>query len=108
MNWQPINTAPQDERIVMASDGSIFGAATRWVYVEPATVGFNSLARYGFGENTERPNPIAGKATTYYLAVGGWSYWSDETEHEQGEYDSRGPKMMTATHWAEMPDRPQS
>lgn len=90
----------------MVTDGEVFGAAKRFDYVEPPTIGFDSPAVYGFGENTERPNPDAGRLMRYWTAIAGWTVWSPETEWESGDFSDRSPKLLEPTHWAPMPELP--
>lgn len=95
--WQPIETAPKD-RTVEVTDGLIYGAAQHHFYIEPLTIG------YGV---TLRPNPNAGLKRDQWWAVAGWSAWL-KTEWEDGEYDSRCPRVINPTHWRPLPLLPES
>lgn len=102
--WRPIETAPLD-RPIMVTDGKIYGVAARHSWVEQDTIGFNNKTRYGFGEDTERPNPLAGQVHHYWSAEAGWCNW-DDAEWEDGEYEQRGPRSIEPTHWREQLDKP--
>lgn len=110
--WQPIDTAPNGG-IIIVTDGSVFGAAKRWSYAEPAIIGYDPR-KFGMQTsifpNTERPNPRAGEVRWFWLAVAGWSAWNEDAEWEEGEYERASPKMLAAesvTHWMPLPEPPK-
>lgn len=87
MEWQLIETAPRDGRVVLVSDGERFAAAEPFDYTEPAEIG---------GGDTMRPNPDAGKVRKLWTCIG-CSAFTREPELLDESWNVWN--ILEPTHW---------
>ncbi len=100
--WQQIETAPRDGRLILVTDGLRFAAATPFDYVEPKELGYNNQPM--FGGDTRRPNPDAGKVKELWHSIG-CSAWANDAPLEDECLNTW--QIIEPSHWMPMPAPPK-